>query len=238
MFVFMFPSMSEQSEAINQYAEAFPEAMMEAFDFNENTFTTIEGFMSVEYYSLTWVLIIAIFIFALGGSVVAGEIDKKTSEFTYTLPLKRHKIALSKTIASIIMLTVLTLITFIINYISIQIIDETSSIEGNLKFISISISLSIFLLAITTLLSSFFRQKSKVYGIVAGFFILSYMLHIFANINETAEKIYFLSFFKYYGNPTEILLNESFSISNLLFFIVSSLILFGASLYIVERRDL
>lgn len=238
MMVFMFPSFSDQGESLSQFLDAYPEAMKQAFGLNTNTFSSVDGFLSVEYYASTWVIIIAIFIFSLGGNVVAGEIDKKTSELTFTLPVKRYNIILSKTLASILLIIILNFISFGTNLISIKIIGEDFSMAGNIKFFILSLSMCLFLLSLTTLFSSFLRQKSKVYGLSAGFFIISYMVHIFAGINETAEKFYFLSFFKYYGNPSEVLMGKSFEIAHVLYFILVSIVLFSVSLCIVEKRDL
>jgi len=66
MMVAFFPSIRDQQEELKKLIEVYPPSLAEAFGMSAETFGTIEGFLSVEYFSFIWVIIIAILIFFLG----------------------------------------------------------------------------------------------------------------------------------------------------------------------------
>jgi len=233
-----FPSIQESGADFEKLLESYPPVIMEAFGVNLDSINTIEGFLSMEYFSFIWVIIISLLIFSLGASIVSKEIDKGTSEFSFTLPIKRRKIVLSKFIASFLILIIVTLIAFISLIVGAAIIGESFCLQGLLAFLLIALALNFFLLSFTTFFSSIFSDKGKVYGICAGFLALSYVLHVFVKMNDSISNLYFLSFFKYYGNPEAVLRSGSIDIKDLLVFLLVGLIFLVLGFIISERRDL
>lgn len=236
--VSFFPVIEENAAEIGKLFESYPSVLVEAFGMNPNSFNTIEGFLSVEYFSFVWVIIISILIFSLGASIISGEIDKNTSEFSFTLPIKRQKIVLSKFLASYLVSLIIILITLISVVIGIYVIGEIPYLTGFLAFFVIVLALVFFLLALTTFFSSIFNDKGKVYGACGGFLILSYTIHIFAGISDKASAFHFLSFFKYYGTPGTILTSGSIEVKNIVVFLLTGLIFLIFGLIISEKRDL
>ncbi len=233
-----FPSLQESSADFEKLLESYPPVIIEAFGVNFDSINTIEGFLSMEYFSFIWVIIISLLIFSLGASIVSKEIDKGTSEFSFTLPLKRRKIVLSKFIASFFISSIVVLITLISVIAGAYMIGETLYLKGFLAFLLIALALNFFLLSFTTFFSSIFSDKGKVYGICAGFLTLSYVLHVFVKMNDSISNLYYLSFFKYYGNPETILRSGSIDIKSILVFLLVGLIFLVLGLIISERRDL
>ena len=238
LIVGIFPTVQKETAGLEKLLEAYPPVLKEAFGISTSSLNTIEGFLSVEYFSFVWVGIIGILIFSLGASIVSGEIDKGTSEFSFTLPLPRHKIVLSKFIASYFLSLIVISITLISVIIGIYIIGETPYFKGLLAFFMTALALSFFLLALTFFLSSIFDNKGKVYGACGGFFVLSYLIHILAGISDKVSDFYFLSFFKYYGSPETILTSGNIEIKNIFVFSLTGLIFLILGLIISEKRDL
>jgi len=156
-----FPTLQKETVQLEKLLKAYPPALKGAFGMSTSSFSTIEGFLSVEYFSFIWIGIIGILIFSLGASIVSGEIDKGTSEFSFTLPLPRHKIVLSKFIASYFLSLIIILITLISVIVGIYIIGETPFLKGFLAFFIIALALSFFLLASTFFFSSIFPFTEK-----------------------------------------------------------------------------
>lgn len=233
-----FPVMQDMGEEFEKLLESYPPAFLQAFGVEIGSFNTFEGFLSVEYLSFMWIIIIGILIFALGSSIISGEVDKGTSEFSFTLPIKRQKIVLEKFAASFFISLIITFITLITIIIGAYIVGETPYFKGFLAFFAVAAALSFFLLAFATFSSSFLSSKGKVYGICGGFFILSYIIHVLVGISDKALDFYFLSFFKYYGSPGGILSSGNIDIGNVLVFLVSGAIFLILALVIAERRDL
>jgi len=238
LMIAFFPSIQESSADFGKLLESYPPVIVEAFGINFDSFGTIEGFLSVEYLSLVWVIIISILIFSLGASIVSKEIDKGTSEFSFTLPLKRRKIVLSKFIASFFISSIVVLITLISVIAGAYMIGETLYLKGFLAFLLIALALNFFLLSFATFFSSIFSDKGKVYSICGGFLVLSYVLHVFVKMSDSISNLYYLSFFKYYGNPETILRSGSIDIKSILVFLLVGLIFLVLGFIISERRDL
>lgn len=238
LLVSFFPGIKESAAEMEKLLESFGSGLFAAFGMNPNSFNTVEGFLSVEYFSFVWVIIISILIFSLGASIISGEIDKDTSEFSFTLPIKRQEIVLSKFLASYLVSLIIILITLISVVIGIYVVGETPYLKGFLAFFVILLALVFFLLALTTFFSSIFDDKGKVYGACGGFFVLSYIIHVFAGISDKASAFYFLSFFKYYGTPETVLTSGSIEVKNILVFLLTGLIFLILGLIISEKRDL
>lgn len=238
LIVLFFPSVENMAFNLEEMIESYPPAMIEAFGMNINSLNTLEGFLSVEYLSLMWVIIIGIFAFSLGGSIVAGEVDKKTAEYAFTLPIKRQKIVLGKFFASYLILLFVTLITLLSIIIAAYGIGEDINPEGFLAFFVVAAALCFFFLAIATFFSCIFSDKGKVSGICGGVLVISYIIHILAGINEKVSDFYFFSFLKYYGFPEEILIEGTINFENILVLFGVGIIFLIAGLVFVKRRDL
>lgn len=238
LMIAMFPSFKESNIDFEELFKAYPKAFIEAFGINVNSFTTIEGFLSGEYFSLMWIIILGILAFSLGSRIVAGEVDKGTSEFSFTLPLRRMKLVLSKFTASYVILLIIVFISLLSVGLGIHGINENPRVKGLIAMFLVGAVLSFFLLAFATAVSSLLGSKGKVYGVCGGFLLISYMLHIFNGISARAADFYFLSFFKYYGSPDKILLTAEITGKNIAVFLIAGIVLLIFSLIMAEKRDL
>ena len=238
LMVSFFPTMQDMGGEFEKLLESYPPAFLQAFGMDIGSFNTIEGFLSVEYLSFIWVIILGILLFTLGASIVSGEIDKGTSEFSFTLPIKRQKIVLEKFAASFFISLIIIFITLITIIIGAYIVKEILYFKGFLAFFADASALSFFLLAFAAFLSSLFSNKGKVYGICGGFFAFSYAVHVLVGISDRALDFYFLSFFKYYGSPGAILASGNIDIRNIAIFLTAGAIFLILGLMTAEGRDL
>ena len=238
LMVSFFPTVQDMGGELEKLLESYPPGFLQAFGVDAGSFNTIEGFLSVEYLSFIWVIIVGILLFTLGASIVSGEIDKGTSEFSFTLPIKRQKIVLEKFAASFFISLIIIFITLTTIIIGAYIVGETLHFKGLLAFFAVASALSFFLLAFATFLSSFSSSKGKVYGICGGFFALSYAIHVLVGISDKVLDFYFLSFFKYYGSPGAILASGSIDIRNIAVFLTAGAIFLLLGIMIAEERDL
>jgi len=238
MMIGFYPSIRERAEEFKKIIEVYPKGLVEAFGIEASSFQSVEGFLSVEHFSLTFIIIIGIFIFSLGASMVASEKDKGTSEFSFTLPIRRYKIVLGKFISAYLMSFIVVLVSLIGVIVGMYAINETPKIAGFLAFGIVSLAMSFFLLSLTTFISAIFSSKGKVYGVCGVFFILSYLIHILNGMSEKVSDYYFLSFLKYYGVPEEILTSGTVELRNILVFLGVGVIFLTLGLIITEKRDL
>ena len=218
--------------------DIYPETMIEGFGIDMETFTTIEGFLTVEYFKIVWVIIICILAFSLGASIISKEVEKGTSEFTYTLPLLRQRIVLSKFTGSLVISIFITLVSIYSAIIGIYVINEPIHLEGWALWTILASAFTFGILAFSTFFGTIFGSKGKVYAVCTGFLIASYLIDFMAGVSDKVEKIHFLSFFKYLGNIQNTLLHSTFDWGNVFIFVAVGIIFLVASLIVAEKRDL
>jgi ABC-2 type transport system permease protein len=200
MYVALFPIMKDQGEKLEEVFKLYPPAFIEAFNLNIKTFITLEGFLSMEQFSLIWPIFAIIIAVSLAGSSLAGEIEKGTMELLLSQPISRIKIFLSKYLAGILIM----LIFVIVSIYAVAPIAAVHKIDYPIEnFAKFSIIAFMFLLAINGIsmfFASLFSQKGKVYFISAGIVVTMYVANIVANIKESLNDLKFLSFFYYYDS--------------------------------------
>lgn len=232
-----FPNVRDNAAQFQELMSAYPQGMMEAFNIDNASFTSYTGFIAIEYLSLIWIIAIAILAFSLGGSLIAGEIDKGTSEFSYTLPRKRWTLLLQRFAAAYgVLLTVVTVaLAGLVG--SAAMMNEPLMAKGIALTLLTETTFAFTLLAFATFISSFSRSKGRVSMITGGALMLSYLLHLLVNMSDKADSAYHFSMLKYYGLPEKILLGD-IAPTNIFVLVALGAIFLGAGLYIAEKRDL
>ncbi|MFH1769858.1 MAG: ABC transporter permease subunit [Parcubacteria group bacterium] len=238
MIIGFFPSIRDNAGSFEELLEVYPESLMDAFGVTAESFSSLEGFLSVEYLSFVWVMIVTILIFTLSASSVAGEIDKGISEFSFTLPVKRWRIALGKFGAAYLIYAFVALATVLSIMLGAAMVGESFNLGGMGAFLLVAFAMGFFLLTLTSFVSAFSRTKGRVYGICGAFLGVSYLLHILNGISESVSSVYYFSFFKYYGNTQEVLLSGDINLVNIGVFVVFGAVFLGFTLWILEKRDL
>ena len=238
MMIGFFPTIREQSAKFSELLDAYPPALREAFGISSESLSTVEGFLSIEYFSLIWLIIMAVYIFSVGVMTVAGEIDKGTSDFSFSLPMRRLEIVLTKFFASFYLISLVIMATLAATAAGMYAVGESPNVKGFLSFYLVGLLLSFFLLALTTFLSTIFSGKGRVYAAAGAFLVISYAIHIVVGLSDKVSGLYHASIFKYYGDPATILTAGHIEWVSMLVFLVAGLVFLGSSLLIAERRDL
>ncbi len=236
--VSFFPAVKKLSMDFDKLLESVPKAFTSAFGMSGNSFTTLQGYLSVEYFSLTWILIVGVLIFSLGAAVVAGELDKGTGEFSFTLPIRRYKVVLGKFLASAAITLTVIVLSFLSIIIACSVAGESLSLAGFFHLFLLASSMFFFLLCFATFFSTVLRTKGSVYAVSGGYFAFSYLTHVLHGISDQIGFIYNLSFMKYYGVPQSILAGAGIPTGNILVFLIAGAVLLLASFVVVEKRDL
>jgi len=198
---------------------------------------TVEGYLSMEYLALWWIIIIAGFAITFASGVVAKEVDEGTIEFLATQPLGRSSIIISRLLALSVHLIILIVVSLGSIGLLAPLYDvkiKTAGLFG-VGFVGL-----IFLLAIsayTLFFSVIFKGRGKAVIYSVTLFIVAHLLNALAAFNETIEKFRFLSFFHYY-HPYEILKTGDIPWSDVGVFSAIVAICIILSLLIFRRKDI
>jgi len=234
MIVGLFPSISSVKF---DYLQSMPENLIKFFGGDVLAMTTFNGFISMEFLSLFFILIIAFFIGSSAGSTIAGSIEKKTMDFHLSQPISRTKIVLAETITGLFYTAFLVFATSGSLYLFGKMFDVVISNKGLIVF---SIVATIFLWAIygiAIFISSVLKSKIAVAGatvsIVMAFYVFTAMTSIIEKLKDYDK---FSIFYAY--NPQELLGTAQISthqVEALLLILVTGLI---ASLIIFNKKDI
>lgn len=186
--------------------DAFPPAVMEAFNMNAFNLTTVTGFLGVMFSYFGLILSIAAAMW--GSDIISKEERDKTVEFSLTLPVTRGKLVTAKALAALINCVGLLGITYA------GIIVGASSYEPDAEFFEF-LSLLIFamffmqmiFLAIGLLLGCAMKQHKRSGSLAVSLLIGTYFISIISGLYEKFDFMKYLSPFKYFD--AGILLRES-----------------------------
>ena len=237
MYVAFFPSMLEESEKFSEAFSAYPDDIFKAFGVDiETIFMSMEGFIAAENFSILWPIMVIILTTMLGGSAIAGEIDKGTIEVLLSQPVSRLKIYFSKFIAGVSVILIFTLgsIFSIVPFALLHDVKIDLSAYVNVSIIGFLFGLTIF--SLSTMFSSMLSSRGKTASLTAGMMIVFYALNLISSFKESVENIKYLSLFYYYDYSAALLENKV-SLQNVSVFLGISIVCVVMGAVIFEKRD-
>lgn len=237
MYVAMFPSIQEQSEAFTTAFESLPDTFFEALGMEELDMSTIENFLAMEYFSMIWPIIVIFLVLAIAGAGLAGEIERGTAEILLSKPVSRINIFFAKYLVGLFSLLVFT----VVSLFAVIPLSALHSVDYSLKnFISVAIISFLFgwaIFSVAMLFSAIFSEKSKVYMTTGGILLVMYALNIAAALKENLENLQYLSFFHYYKYNDALIRNDLDPTSILVFFGVA-VVCTAAAAWWFKKRDI
>lgn len=235
LMIGMFPSM--KSFDIESALKQMPESMTKFFGGDLGMqYSKIEGFLSVEYLSIFFVLIILFYVGSSVGATIAGNSEKKMLDFDLSQPISRTKYALSHYLISILFTILLVAFNVFVIWLLCKCYNVSISNKGLMAFM---LQASVFFLAfigIAAFLSSIVKSKMTVVLVTVFFSLGSYIFLSLSNIFDKLKDYKKISIYYLY-NPQKIL--ESGDINWWHITILFSIFLIGiiSSLIIFNRKD-
>lgn len=234
MIIAFFPSVKSVKGA---YLESMPEQFLKFFGGEMSSMTTLEGFLSIEFLSLFFVLIIAFYVGSTAGSTMAGAIEKRTIDFQLSQPITRSRFVLGETIVGLIGTAILVAATVISIFVLSRAYDEPLNSKGLATFTLVA---TIFLWAfygLALFFSSVMKNKISVAALTVSTLMALYVFDAMTRIVDKLSAYDKFSLFRIY-NPENILKNGEINWTHLA--ILLSVLIVGtfSSLAIFNRKDL
>lgn len=237
MYIALFPSFKEQSASMEELLKSYPESLMKAFNFDIKSFTTLEGYLSTEQYSLMWPLLVILATVGFAGSALAGEIEKGTIEVLLSQPVSRIKLYFGRYFAGLAILIIFVVISIFSAIPLARIYDIDFSAQGFSVFALLAFIFSWAIYSISMFCSAVFSDKGKVFFISGGLIVLMYVLNIVSALKENLSDLKYGSFF-YYFNPTKALFNNEINNWAYLVFIGIALVFTILGAIWFSKRDI
>lgn len=197
----------ESSEDLLVALEAYPKALLDAFNFNAMSFASPEGWIASEPY-LFLTLLLACFAAVMAGSSVSREVDKKTGEFLFALPAARRSIYYTKALSHLIMLTVVFIFGGAAAFGVASASAEVTNAGGLLLVLLSAYPVSLAAGGVGYLVTSLIDNEKSAMFIGIGFVLVSFFFKTMAAFSESLRWLAKLSIFEAF-NPNAILASRA-----------------------------
>jgi len=199
LMIGMFPEMKKMD--LEALMESYPPEIAKFFgESGMASYSTIEGFLSMEYLSFFFILILTFYIGSAAGSAIAGQIEKRTADFNLSQPITRTKILLSEATVALAYIALTTIATSVSIIVLCQLFNIEISVKGVSSFAILATLFGWAHYGIAIFLSSVLRSKIGVMLLTVGFSLGSYVLLSLTRLVEKIKDFDSISIYKLY-NP-------------------------------------
>lgn len=237
MFVALYPSFSSQGEEFDQFLQSYPKEFLQAFNIETISLDTIEHFLTLEYFSIMWPLIMLFMVVSYAANAIAREIEKGTAEILLAKPVSRTTIFLARYITGLLIILIFTAVSVF----SVIPLAELSNVEWVwygfpvIFVLSLLFAWAVFSLAL--MCSVMFSEKSKVYMVMGGGLVFMYVLKIITNFKEDLDWLQYASFFHFYDYDQAMIQHE-YNMTSIMVFAAVAAMATVIGLYWFNKRDI
>ena len=203
MMVSFYDTIAEQREQFEQLLQYYPREMM-AFFGDITSFTTPEGYLSAEYFSIL-PLILGIFAVLIGSGLLASDEERGTLDLVMAYPVSRTALFMGRLLAFV----VATVAIFAIAWLGIVISMIWSTMDvgwGNMALPFLSLLAVVLFFGTLALVLSMVVPSRRLAAMLSGLLLVaSFFITGLARLNEDLETIARLSPLNYYESGHAIL---------------------------------
>ena len=233
LVVAIYPSIGKVK---TDYAKNIPKAFAKFFGVSNFNLTTFNNYVTLQFLSLMWVILVAAFVISMARRMVAGELKEGTLEFLLSQPVQRWKLLsvqaalLLASIVGFVLVTVGSIVAFAAAF------NVGSTYGGYVVFILPACALFIAIAGYSILFSAIFRDPGRAAMAAAGLTLVFYLMNFAASYWKSVEFMGWFSIFKYY-QPLDAIAKSSAPVRDILVPIGFGLVCFTAALWVFQRRD-
>jgi len=231
--IFLFPQMANQMNDLGETMAQMGD-FSKMFGMDKISMGTYIGYFTAEI-GTTFILGASIYAAMLGISIVSKEESLHTAETLYSFPIKRERVLLEKILATIAMITMMSIITFGLTLLFTMMIDEKVPMKELLILFASYYLALIFIALISLAISCFLRKDLVIIGI--GGALGMYMINAIANI---ADAVKFLKYVTPFGltNSADIVIDMSIEWPIIIIFTVVCLVALVSAFEYYKRKDI
>lgn len=235
MIVGLYPSIEKVD--LEKLYTSYPEELLKFFGGDISAMSKFEGFISLEFLSLFFILIASFYVAASAGSTIAGSIEKKTIIFQLSQPISRTRLVLSEALVTLFYSFAMVSLTSLFILILSKLYHVKLLETGLAAF---TIVATVFLWAIygiAIFISSILKSKitvaSATVSIVMGFYVFTAMTNMIDKLKNYDK----LSLFYMY-NPQQLL--ETGTVNSTHIEILLGILILGliSSLIVFNNKDI
>ncbi len=235
LYVGLFPSIQAQAASLTKIIDQLG-AGIKALGVTQIGFDTLDKYLSIEVYGITWPLLVITFVTSRAGHALAGETETGTMGTILSLPVSRANIYLAKYFAGLVGLVVFVAVSIF----SAPIFATIYNVEfAWSNFVSLSVLCLLFSWALYSLgmmLSAIFNEKGRVNLAIGGILLLMYVANVIAGLSDKFDWLRFGSLFHYF-NASAVLISNDVSLTSYGVFTCIILVSTVAGMIWFARKD-
>ncbi len=216
LYIGLYPSIQAQSAALSKVFESLGPSI-KAFGIKDIGFDTLEKFLSIELFGITWPILTITFVAARTGQSLAGEIEKNTMGTLLALPISRANLFLSKYLGGLVALVIFVGITA---FAALPIAWAYGIGFQAINFVNLAILCLLFswaLYSLGMLLSALLNEKGHVYLAMGGVMMTMYIANVVAGISDRLSWLQYGSLFHYFNASDVLIFNHTSLVSYAVF---------------------
>jgi ABC-2 type transport system permease protein len=183
----IYPSISENKEALQGFLESYPEAIRKIFRMQD--YTSGPGFLSTELYSMMIPLVLIAVGGTWGAAATAEEEDEGTADLLLTLPISRSRILISKMFAAISVVIVLAFLGLLNVIVLRGVVDMEIETAKLLAGTISSIAIGLFFTGVAFLIGAHSRSKGVAIGVVTGVALITFLIYSLSALVDDFDSI-------------------------------------------------
>lgn len=201
------------NEGIVELLENYPQALLDSFNINLESFTTFEGWMASEPYVFL-VMLLGSFAIALSATSICREIDQRTGEFLFVTPLSRKTIFWAKAAAHFMQITFVFLIICAVVFLVGSAICEVANPTGLWLVLLSAYFIVLAATGIGYIISCLLDNERTALSLGVGFVLLSFLFKTLSGMDGFIGSLSKLSLLKLF-DVFSILEQNAFAASSL-----------------------
>lgn len=236
MMITLFPTM--KSADLTAVYQQFPKEFLKFFGANGiESMGTIEGFLSLEFLSLFFILIIAFYIGSSAGSTIAGSIEKKTMDFQLSEPISRTKLVISETVVGLFNTFLLVAATALSIFLLAKGYDVSISTKGLIIFGFVATIFLWSFYGIAIFISSLLKSKITVAALTVSILMGLYVFNALTKIVDKLAKYDKFTLFNMY-DPQKLLTSAEINWDHILVLAIILFVGVVGSILVFNKRDI
>ncbi len=236
MMVAFYPIIETNIDYQAMIEQVFTPEMMAAFGGAGIEFSTLGGFMAIEYLTLIWVFIIAAAVITFIAGALGGAVEDGTMEVTLSQPVSRSTVALTSYLGMATYSAILSFVTVATIYLPGFLHDVDVPLDAMALLFVVGTLMSLAIGGLAFFISAVSSGKGRTIGITLGVLVAMYLADVLGNLSDKAEWLVDFSLFNYW-EPNRIVDDLEVAAATWIVFGIAALVFFVAGMIAFQKRD-
>lgn len=202
----------------------------------EIDFSTLEGYLALEYFSL-WPLLFIIFLAVKTAGSVSKHVEDRSMDILLATGYSRMRFLNEKVLLILVNLFLVVSAAFLGLVLGTFMVGETIPLLSFVLAFLDSLPMAIAILGVSLLISVLVDEGGKAIGIVMGIVLGEYMLNVVANIASWGDWLSYFSIYTY-SDFNGAMLDHTLDPVNVIVPLVVGGIAFGLAYFLFKRKEI